>query len=288
MNSPTRLLKLLISFLVYLTDIIIRQIRNSLGILSAGTCIVLLYHGVTAHNRSRFCRQMDDLLRLAQPIPLENSEAMEKGRHYAAITFDDGYLSDIENALPELEKRSIPAAFFISPGCVGHYPNWLGHAYQRLRHEPIMTAEQARVLGANRMVSIGSHGMHHLNLASLSESEAFVELVDSRLELEKLLVRKIRMFSFPFGVFTDRLVELSRQAGYERVFTVRPTLAFADPHEYVTGRVDVDPTDWHIEFRLKLLGAYRWLPLASTLKQRVRRAGSWLRRNSMRAEKLGM
>jgi len=205
-NSLKRLLKLLISFLVYLADISLRQIRKSLGIPSPGICVVLLYHGVTAGNRSRFCRQMDDLLRLAQPIPLENPEAMEKGRHYAAVTLDDGYLSDLENALPELQKRRIPAAFFISPGCVGHYPNWLGHAYQRLLHEPIMTAEQIRILGEHRQVSIGSHGMHHLNLVSLSESEAFGELEDSKLELERLLDRKIGMFSFPFGACTDRLV----------------------------------------------------------------------------------
>jgi len=35
------------------------------------------------------------------------------------------------------------------------------------------------------------------------------------------------------------------------------------------GRVRVDPTDSPIEFRLKLLGAYRWLPLAFSWKRRL-------------------
>jgi hypothetical protein len=39
------------------------------------------------------------------------------------------------------------------------------------------------------------------------------------------------------------------------------------PDEFVTGRIDVQPTDWQIEFRLKVLGAYRWLPHAFAVKR---------------------
>ena len=35
------------------------------------------------------------------------------------------------------------------------------------------------------------------------------------------------------------------------------------------GRVSVQPTDWDIEFRLKLLGAYRWVRWGSAAKRRV-------------------
>ncbi len=35
------------------------------------------------------------------------------------------------------------------------------------------------------------------------------------------------------------------------------------------GRVRVDPTDWPLEFHLKLMGAYRWLPMAIALKRRL-------------------
>ena len=81
--------------------------------------------------------------------------------------------------------------------------------------------------------------------------------------------REIRLFSFPYGAENDRLVDLCREAGYERVFTILPRLALLDPQEYVTGRVVVDPTDWPLEFRLKLLGAYRWLPRAFAWKRKL-------------------
>ena len=32
--------------------------------------------------------------------------------------------------------------------------------------------------------------------------------------------------------------------------------------EFVVGRVATDPGDWPIEFRLKLMGAYRWIAFA--------------------------
>src|SRR5207245_1160814 len=78
-----------------------------------------------------------------------------------------------------------------------------------------------------------------------------------------------KLFSFPHGSFNAKLVEWCREAGYERVFTILPTLAFSDPREFVTGRVSVEPTDWPLEFRLKLLGAYRWLPFGFGLKRKI-------------------
>lgn len=80
------------------------------------------------------------------------------------------------------------------------------------------------------------------------------------------------MFSFPYGSFNEALVNCAMEAGYERVFTVLPDLAFSDPAEFVTPRVRVDPTDWDLEFRLKVLGAYRWLPIAFAIKRSLFRS----------------
>jgi peptidoglycan/xylan/chitin deacetylase (PgdA/CDA1 family) len=103
----------------------------------------------------------------------------------------------------------------------------------------------------------------------LPEEQARVELFDSRNKLRTLLNRDITLFSFPYGATSQRLVDLCREAGYERVFTIIPTLALSDPCEFITGRIAVDPTDWPVEFRLKLLGAYQWLPKIFKLKGRL-------------------
>jgi hypothetical protein len=61
-----------------------------------------------------------------------------------------------------------------------------------------------------------------------------------------------------------------REAGYQRVFSIEPTVTVTKSAEYVTGRVVADSTDWTLEFRLKVLGAYRWLPAAYRIKRKLR------------------
>jgi peptidoglycan/xylan/chitin deacetylase (PgdA/CDA1 family) len=103
----------------------------------------------------------------------------------------------------------------------------------------------------------------------VDEERAWREIHESRARLEGLLDREVKLFSFPYGAFNERLVGLCREAGYERVFTTLPYSALSEPDEFVTGRVWAEPTDWPLEFRLKLLGAYAWLPKAFSLKRRL-------------------
>jgi peptidoglycan/xylan/chitin deacetylase (PgdA/CDA1 family) len=115
-------------------------------------------------------------------------------------------------------------------------------------------------------VSLGSHCVTHANLLLLDEGEARKEIFQSKYFLENLLKKNIYTLSFPYGAYNQTHVELARQAGYKRVFSILPTLTSND---YVTGRIRVDPTDWRIEFKLKLLGSYRWLPAAFSLKRKI-------------------
>jgi len=109
------------------------------------------------------------------------------------------------------------------------------------------------------LMTVGSHTMSHPWLPSLSQAEAKTELSASREKLRNLLNRDISVFSFPYGALNEQLITLCREVGYERVFTIQPKLAFASPQEFVVGRIAANPTDWPLEFYLKLLGAYRWL-----------------------------
>jgi peptidoglycan/xylan/chitin deacetylase (PgdA/CDA1 family) len=233
-----------------------------------GTCVVLYYHAVTSKQRSKFARQMDDLIRYAKPVLADTTNPLKSGVHHAVVTFDDGFQSVFENALPELIQRKIPSTIFIPTGYLGRHAEWDSDPESQDCHEKIMTVDQLRKLPSD-LVSIGSHTVTHHRLPLLGEEEARRELVESRQELESILGCDTKLFSFPYGEYNRVLIEWSRQAGYKRVFTILPILAFSEPEEYVTGRIMVTPTDWRLEFRLKLLGAYCWLPLAFALKRKM-------------------
>jgi peptidoglycan/xylan/chitin deacetylase (PgdA/CDA1 family) len=208
---------------------------------------------------------MDDLLRLAKPIAINEIGTLKPCGRYCAITFDDGFICIRDNALPELSKRNIPATMFVPSGCLGQQPPWLDE--ENFDHRNVvMTAAQLNCLDKN-FILIGSHGRTHQNLLQISQDEARKEIIQSKKELEKIMNTPIETISFPHGDFDQTHIDMAVQAGYKNAYSILPELISSDSDNFLRGRVKVDPTDWRIEYRLKLLGAYRWLPIAFALKR---------------------
>lgn len=224
--------------------------------------VVLMYHGVSSKERARFAQQMDDLIRFANPCSIASiGRTAEPGLH-VAVTFDDGFRGVLENAVPELVKRNIPAAVFFPSSYLGKRPGWIKNFDDSDRARWVMTAEDAKRL-PNDLITIGSHTMTHRDLSQLDEDEARKELSGSKKALEDLFEREIDCLAFPYGEFSSHTIESAKEAGYRRVFSAIPT----DPISFLVGRIDVTPNDWTYEFRLKLRGSYCWLPAAITVKK---------------------
>jgi len=238
-----------------------------LGRIAPPTCIVLYYHSIPSEDRKAFAKQVEMLARMARPVSVNKMPTLVPGTRYAAITFDDGFEDAIENAVPELVKRNVPAVFFVTTGVLGEPAAWWPETAPE-RHRPIATAEQLQQL-PGEWIGLGAHTVNHPRLSELDEAQAKREILESREKLESLWGGKIETFSFPYGDFNDALVRWCREAGYKRIFTTQHKNAFQPSEEFVVGRVKAEPTDWSLEFRLKLLGGYLWRPWASALKRRV-------------------
>jgi peptidoglycan/xylan/chitin deacetylase (PgdA/CDA1 family) len=231
-------------------------------------CMILYYHSVPRDQRARFARQLDVIRRHSHVVDVTVAGALASGHRYTGITFDDAFENYLTEALPELAARRMPSTMFVISGALGKSFGPAG------RSEKVMTAEQLCSLPQD-LVSVGSHTVSHPYLPELALDHARRELRDSRASLEQLLQRDVSTFSFPFGGFSSALVDFCREAGYRRTFTTLPAFAFsAGGDEFVVGRVRVDPTDWPLEFRLKLAGAYNWLPWAFALKRKLKGARS--------------
>jgi peptidoglycan/xylan/chitin deacetylase (PgdA/CDA1 family) len=256
-----RVIKLIISVVFWLLTSLYRWIEALFGIERAGTCVVLYYHVVLPEEREKFAYQMDVLLRLAKPISLSAPILLEPGRHHVAVTFDDAFRESLVNVLPDLEKRNIPITVFVPTGCTGLPASWLiGNEYATDR-DVVMSAGELEEFGKHPLVSLGSHCITHRPLPALPNPEAKTEIFQSKLDLEAILGTGVNTLSFPHGAFEQRHSDWAKQAGYTRVFSISPVFAFINPDEFVTGRVRVDPSHWRLEFRLKIAGAYRWLPV---------------------------
>lgn len=258
-NTGTRAVKLAFSLVFYSGNWLWSRLRELAGTKSPGTCVVLYYHAVPAQYRSRFANQMNVLMRCARPIKSDNSQPLKSGVHHVAVVFHDAFVSVCDNALPELAQRKIPSTLFAPSGYLGQQQGWITDKQHPDYGETVVDAERLKSLDRD-LVSVGSHTITHADLSILTEKDARNELERSKMDLEMALGRPVQLFAFPYGRCTESLANLARQAGYQRVFTIKPQLAFSEPDEYVTGSCSVSPTDWNLEFRLKLLGAYHWMP----------------------------
>src|SRR5262245_46416310 len=113
MIDVKRSVKFVISLIFFAIRWITSSFRRLVRRPTPAEALILYYHSVSKRERSRFADQMDVLLRWATPVRadftnLPNTEV----RRFVAVTFDDGFVSFVENALPELEKRNIPATLF--------------------------------------------------------------------------------------------------------------------------------------------------------------------------------
>jgi len=266
-TSARRLARIGVALLYYALFIGPRIILGKLLGRSLSRIVVLTYHGVRPHERASFAHQMDALRRAAFPVGPDGGLVSQASGLMAVLTFDDGYANIAENALPELAQRHIPAIVFVPSANLGRLPRW------RMK-EGDGDGAAARLLSdaeirglAGPLVRIGSHTSTHAALTELPEEAIFRELHDSRAELERILHRPVDMIAFPYGKYDRQVAEIARQVGYRTAFTMDPRCGCPGRAEYLVGRFRVDPTDWRLEFWLKIRGAYEGTAALRLLKR---------------------
>jgi peptidoglycan/xylan/chitin deacetylase (PgdA/CDA1 family) len=268
-----RIIKIALSSVVWTTGALRDFGMSLMNRPRPARAVVLYYHAVNADERARFAVQMDMLKRCALPVSADGRDVLKSGERYVAVTFDDGFVSVMDHARPELESRHIPWTFFVPTGSWGQRPSWVDEEGVRSYLQTVVTTDQLRRLGDTPSVTIGAHSVTHPDFLTLDDGHASRELEQSKIELEQLLGRDVTLFSFPYGRCEAHLVEKAKAVGYQRVFTISPSWAFETADEFVTGRVAVEPSDWRIEFWLKVRGAYRWQSAVSRWKQQSKDAG---------------
>jgi peptidoglycan/xylan/chitin deacetylase (PgdA/CDA1 family) len=193
--------------------------------------MVLMYHGVADEAEdpnhlcvapNRFAEQMTWLKRRGlRGVSIETLvDAMRAGRPrgLVGITFDDGYVSVLEAALPELRRHGFTATMFIVSGRLGGSNEW-----DEGPRWPLMSAGQVGELAAAGM-EIGSHSTTHVRLAGLDAGQLKAQIAESKASLADLTGAPVRGFAYPYGSMDAAARMAVRDAGYDYACAVQTPL----------------------------------------------------------------
>lgn len=261
-----RYLKIFISACVFIIDRVqdgLNLVRGRAPIKRSG---VLLYHRVSREHVSRFAWQMRILIRLAQPIRADFIKSAPLTRHPVAVTFDDGYYETIENVLPIMEQLKIPFTIFVPTRFLGKMPDWKNMNRRYRYSERLVDIQTIKKLKDHKLITFGSHSVTHSDFCCLNSEQVQLELQQSKQTLETILDKPVELFSFPYGLVGNHSIQLFQESGFRCLFTTQNNQKINGDQQLLMDRVQVEPFDYSLEFRLKVLGCYRWLPAASRFK----------------------
>jgi peptidoglycan/xylan/chitin deacetylase (PgdA/CDA1 family) len=177
----------------------------------------------------------------------------EKTGKVVGITFDDGYLNNIINALPALQKHGFTSTCYVVDGLLGKTNEW--DAGIGIAQTPLMTAEQLLQWQAGGQ-EVGAHTQDHVDLLAVDEITAWKQIAKSRSTLQTLLGKPVSHFCYPYGKFDERHSTMVKQATYETATTTVRGRVHASTNLLTLPRVPVLRSTSLPVFWLKIATAY--------------------------------
>jgi peptidoglycan/xylan/chitin deacetylase (PgdA/CDA1 family) len=154
--------------------------RNFAALADAG------YTPVTGH-------ELVDALELGTELPSKP----------VLLTFDDGSVTHLTEALPALQRRDWPATFFPMTVVLGN-DTWL-------------TRDQVRELHSAGM-TIGAHSWDHPRIDRLEGDEYVTQLDEPAAELADILGEPVDLLAYPHGAWNAEVLPRVKSAGYRAAF----------------------------------------------------------------------
>ncbi|MDD5028433.1 MAG: polysaccharide deacetylase family protein [Rhodoferax sp.] len=133
------------------------------------------------------------------------------------ITFDDGFLNNLTQALPVLQAHGFSSTCYCVSQRLGQSNVW--DAEVGVAPAALMDAAQLRQWVAGGQ-EVGAHTRHHVNLTECNETLAEEEISLSKVELSAHIGQAIEAFSYPYGWVTAELAETVRAAGFGSATTM--------------------------------------------------------------------
>jgi len=229
---------------------------------------ILMYHKVERVSRRSavpghyvspglFRRQMSVLSAMGYTtVPLSHLYRPDTKlpRKPIVITFDDGYVNFLTNALPILQSQRFVSTVFLVANQLGGTNEWdfkEGDVQERL-----MSVEQVKA-ARDAGTEFGSHTLDHADLPSVDSEEAWRQIAESKQKLEELCGFEIETFCYPYGRKSPEVRRMVEQAGYRLACSTEKGLNTEETDRFALRRINIRRDTSVQVFVMKLLRGRR-------------------------------
>ena len=144
------------------------------------------------------------------------------------LSYDDGVEQDI-HLVALMRQYGVKGTFNLNSGQYRqeNQPWPAGTIHRR------MTAQATFNLFHDSGMEVAVHGLQHPFLERLPAPQALYEVLTDRINLEQQFGTIIRGMAYPYGTYSDEVVEELRCAGIAYARTVEETLGFGLPNDWL-------------------------------------------------------
>ncbi|MBQ4631255.1 MAG: polysaccharide deacetylase family protein [Clostridia bacterium] len=143
------------------------------------------------------------------------------------LSYDDGVVQDIR-LIGIMDKYGIKGTFNINSGL------YLAEDAVRERYYGRMKLSEAKELYANSGHEVAVHAYTHPYLEKLKAPELMMEILEDRKAIEKEYGTITRGMAYPYGTYSDEVVDILGKCGIVYSRTVKSTETFSFPENWLT------------------------------------------------------
>lgn len=166
------------------------------------------------------------------------------------LTFDDGSLSVLENAVGPMADAGYRAINYLVSDLLGSVNQWdvaWGEVPDRLMDD----AQIREWMAAGH--EIGAHTRTHPRLSRLPPAQAREEIAGSKKSLEDRFGVSVRHFCYPYGDHSPTVRSMVEEAGFETAVTVEPGVWRPATDRFLIPRIAARPYSRNLRNFFKLL-----------------------------------
>jgi len=158
-----------------------------------------------------------------------------------SLSIDDGY-KDTLDAIDNLNTNNIPFSLFVTT--------------DNINKDGYLSEKDLSDISKLANSTIGSHGLSHVKLDSISYDLQLKEISESKEILQKIISKGINSMSFPHGSYNDDTLNILRILKYESAVCSKKGFNTFETDKFQLNRSEIIASDKIIDLKRKIIGFY--------------------------------